>query len=196
MRASVASNPGTVAGVLFRVLLFAAAASLAAYIPFKYATQLHALQGIYAFLFPLSGVLAAAGILLALKPQVACQCATPVRAGVAALAGLWLVTGLLCVPSLMASIDKSPAGGLFATFHMLAQHIFLSASVLAFAFAPHRVLDALGAAPPAKRDQHRRAAPWATAASMSRPRSSVPKGYDKSGAENGDFSSTRGSSQA
>ena len=52
----------------FRIALFAAAASLAAYIPYKYATQLHAIQGLYAFLFPLSAILAAAGIALAVRP--------------------------------------------------------------------------------------------------------------------------------
>lgn len=149
------SNARVTAWITFRIMLFAAAASLAVYIPYKYATQLHAIQGMYAFLFPLSAVLAAAGIVLALKPGMACQCSTAARAGVAAVAGLWMATGVLCVPSLMASIVNSPAGGLFATFHMLAQHVFLSLSILAFAFAPQAFPAMFGVAvsAPAKRLQ-------------------------------------------
>lgn len=120
----------------FRLALFAAAASLAAYIPYKYATQLHAVEGLYAVLFPFSALLAAAGMVLALRPRTACQCSMSARAGFGALAVLWLGTGLLCVPSLMASVASAPAGGLLASFHMLAQHVFLSLSVLAFAVAP------------------------------------------------------------
>ena len=82
---------------LFRAALFAAAASLAAYIPYKYATQFHAISGLYAFLFPLSAVLAAAGMIVAVKPEKACDCGTTMRTGLAALAGLWLVTGMMCV---------------------------------------------------------------------------------------------------
>ena len=41
---------------LFRIALFAAAARLAACIPYKYATQLHAVDGLCAFLFPLSAL--------------------------------------------------------------------------------------------------------------------------------------------
>ena len=50
---------------IFRTALFASAASLAIYIGYKYATQLHTLEGFYAFLFPLSSVLAVAGMVLA-----------------------------------------------------------------------------------------------------------------------------------
>ena len=68
MNASANANRNTVIPTIFRVALFAAALSLAAYIPYKYATQLHAITGLYAFLFPLASVLAAAGMLLAMKP--------------------------------------------------------------------------------------------------------------------------------
>lgn len=121
---------------LFRIGLFAAAASLAGYIPYKYATQLHTAQGLYGFMFPLSAVLAAAGIVLAFRPRKACDCSVGVRAGVGVLAGLWLVAGVICVPALAEAVAKNPAGGLFATFQMFAQHVFLSLSVLAFAVAP------------------------------------------------------------
>lgn len=131
---------------IFRVALFAAAASLAFYIPFKYATQLHAISGLYAFLFPLSGVLAAAGMILALKPRTACDCNVPMRAGVGALSVLWLATGLLCVKTLTDGIVDNPTRGTFAMFHMLVQHVFLSLSLLAFAFMPARMARVLGAA--------------------------------------------------
>ena len=133
-----------VAGNTFRVALFAAAASLVGYIGYKYATQLHAAQGFYGFLFPLSGVLAAAGILLAWQPRKACDCSVGVRAGIGLLAGLWMVAGLACAPALAEAVAKNPAGGLFATFQMFAQHVFLSSAVLAFALAPRTMARTLG----------------------------------------------------
>ena len=73
-------NPA-LASSAFRIALFVAAASLALYIPYKYATELHAISGLYAYLFPLSGVLAVFGMILAVRPQSACDCSTGVRAG-------------------------------------------------------------------------------------------------------------------
>lgn len=130
-------------GWTFRVALFAAAASLAFYIPFKYATQFHAISGLYAFLFPLSAVLALAGIIVSLKPKAACDCSVPVRASVGAVSVLWMVTGLLCVKTLADGIAENPQRGTFAMFHMLAQHVFLSLSLLAFALVPERMARAL-----------------------------------------------------
>ena len=135
---------------IFRGALFATAASLAGYIVFKYATQLHAITGLYAFLFPLSSALAVAGIVLAVRPRTACDCSTGTRAGFGALAVLWLVTGVICVPSLLELTADSPASGTFATFHMVAQHIFLSFSVLAFAFAPRAMVRILGVPAPGR----------------------------------------------
>lgn len=132
-------------GWTFRVALFAAAASLAAYIPFKYATQLHAISGLYALLFPLSAILALAGMVVAWKPKAACDCSMPVRAGVGAVSVLWLVTGLLCVKTLADGIDDHPVRGTFAMFHMVTQHVFLSLGVLAFALMPERMARAAGA---------------------------------------------------
>ena len=128
----------------FRIALFAAAASLVGYIGYKYATQLHATQGLYGFLFPLSGVLAAAGVILAWRPRKACDCSVGVRAGIGLLAGLWLIAGVACVPALVVAVTKNPASGLFATFQMLAQHVFLSLSVLAFALAPRTMAGTFG----------------------------------------------------
>ena len=133
-----------VSGWLFRAALFAAAASLAAYIPYKDATQLHAVQGLYAFLFPLSALLAAAGMIVATKPGKACDCGVTMRSGVAALSVLWLATGVLCVGSLTNAVIEHPMHGSIATFHMVAQHVFLSLALIAFAWMPNRMAGALG----------------------------------------------------
>jgi len=130
--------------LIFRIALFTAAASLAAYIPFKYATQLNTIEGFYAFLFPLSGILALVGMGLAIKPRLGCDCGFGLRSGVGAVALLWLATGVLCVPTLVAMIPESPWGGAIAAFHMIAQHIFLSFAILAFAFAPNWMARKLG----------------------------------------------------
>ncbi len=98
-------------GWLFRAALFAAAASLALYIPYKYATQLHAVSGFYAFLFPLSALLAAVGMIVAVKPAKACECGVPIRSGVAALSVLWLATGVMCVGTLTAAVLEDPLHG-------------------------------------------------------------------------------------
>ena len=139
-----------VLGWLFRAALFVAAASLALYIPYKYATQLHAVQGFYAFLFPLSALLAVAGVVVAVKPAKACDCGTTMRSGVAALSVLWLATGVMCVGTLTEAIVEHPLHGSIATFHMIAQHVFLSLALIAFAVMPNRMASALGveASPP------------------------------------------------
>lgn len=138
-------------GWIFRAALFLAAASLAAYIPYKYATQLHAVSGMYAFLFPLSGWLALAGMVVAWKPQMACDCGVSMRAGVGALSVLWMATGILCVKSLAADVMSDPLHGSIATLHMLAQHVFLSLGLIAFAVMPERVVTTLGVAVPQRR---------------------------------------------
>lgn len=134
----------TVFGWLFLTALFAAAASLALYIPYKYATQLHAVSGMYAFLFPLSALLAVAGMIVSVRPSVACECGAPMRSGIAALSVLWLATGLICVGTLTDAVLEHPLHGSIATFHMLAQHVFLSLALIAFASMPQRIGRALG----------------------------------------------------
>ena len=137
--------------LVFRVALFAAAATLALYIPFKYATQLNAITGLYAFLFPLSGILALTGMLLALKPRVGCSCgdldtqtSVMVRSGVGAIAVLWMLNGALCIPTLTAMFEHSAWGATFAVAHMAIQHVFLSSAILLFAFAPFWMARKLG----------------------------------------------------
>ena len=123
----------------FRFLVLAAAASLAVYIPFKYATQLHAIDGIYAFLFPLSSLVALAGLALAWKPALGLRIPLWLRAGTSVIAVGWIATGVLCIPSLTRTTMAAPLAGLFATFHMTAQHIFLSLSVTLLLLAPQAV---------------------------------------------------------
>ena len=140
-----ASRPTLIFGSLLRVALFVAAASLAAYIPYKYATQLHAVQGFYAFLFPLSALLAVAGMIVAVKLASACDCGTTMRTGVGALSVLWLATGVMCVGSLTEAVIEHPLHGSIATFHMLAQHVFLSIMLIAVALNPKRMASVFGA---------------------------------------------------
>lgn len=134
--------------IVYRLVMFAAAASLALYIPYKYATQLHAVSGLYAFLFPLSGVLAVAGIVLAVRPELAFRTPLVLRAVVGAVAVGWLATGLLCAKSLTLGILENPGPGLFAAFHMVVQHVVLSFQVAALALAPRALYDQLGVAAP------------------------------------------------
>ena len=128
----------------FRIALFAAAAWLVFYIIYRYTTQLHTINGYYAFVFPLSTFVAIAGMYLAIKPKSACDCGGGLRTGIGTIAGAWMVVGLICVPSLTQHIINSPASGLFASFQMLAQHVFLSLSVIAFAAFPKRMLALFG----------------------------------------------------
>ena len=134
--------------MIFRIALFASAVTLAIYIPYKYATQYHAMSGLYAFLFPLSIVLVLAGIVLAVKPQTSCNCGMVTRSGVASIAVVWIATGLLCAPLLLRMMEQSVWGGTIATIHMSVQHIFLSSVILAFAFAPQWMTRKLGVAVP------------------------------------------------
>jgi len=129
---------------LLRAALFATAASLALYIPYKYATQLHAIVGLYAFLFPLSALLAMAGLVFAVKPGKACDCGVTMRSGIAALSVLWLATGVMCAGMLTRAILEQPLQGSIATLHMLVQHVFLSLVLIAFAWAPESVARAFG----------------------------------------------------
>lgn len=130
--------------MVFRWTMFLTAASLAVYIPYKYLTALHAIEGAYALLFPFSAVLALGGILLAAKPERAFRLPLAVRAPVTLIAAGWIYTGALCVPSLAQSILTHPFGGLFATFHMLAQHVVLSTLVGLLVAAPKTTFTWMG----------------------------------------------------
>ena len=134
--------------LVLRTILFLSAATLALYIPFKYLTQLHAVTGFYAILFPLSGLLAAAGVVLAIKPEAACDCSTMARIGGGGLAIGWMATGLMCTASLTEMVQEMPLGGSVAMVHMLAQHVVLSMAILSFAIAPAWTARSFGAQAP------------------------------------------------
>ena len=136
--------------MLFRCAAFMAGAGLAVYIPFKYATQMHAMQGIYAVIFPFSALLAFAGMALEMKTGTGCSCSVKVRGAFGVLAVSWLVTGLLCVASLAEMAHHSAWGGGFAVLHMVSQHIFLSSVIVAFAIAPRWMSRKLGVEPPVR----------------------------------------------
>src|SRR5262249_28652880 len=121
---------------VFRIALAAAAVSQLIYIPYRYATLPPTIDGPSGILSPFSTVLAGLGIALALGPERSVRMPALARLGVGCLAGAWLLVGLVCVPSLVASVLQSPGRGLFATFQMLAQHVFLSTAVTALTCAP------------------------------------------------------------
>jgi len=145
------SEPGSakarrdLAPFVLRAILFLSAATLALYIPFKYATQLHAVTGLYAILFPLSGLLAMSGMVLAVKPEAACDCSAMTRIGGGGLAVSWMATGLMCTASLTEMVSEVPLGGTVAMVHMLAQHVVLSMAILGFAIAPRQTAHMFGA---------------------------------------------------
>lgn len=134
---------------VFRSALFIAAFSLAVYIPYKYATTLHAYDGLYAILFPFSGFLALAGITFAVKPM-ACDCSLGIRSGIGGLSVLWGGVGMMCGGALFDAVLATPLMGIFATFQMFVQHIFLPSALLGFVIAPAWVLSRLGIEQPVK----------------------------------------------
>jgi len=133
---------------LFRSALFAAATSLAVFIFYKLATTLHATEGLYAFMFPWSALLALAGITLAVKPEASCDCSVPMRSGMGTIAALWMATGAMCGPHIVDMAAHSPMQALYVGSLMTTQHIFLSSVILAFAFAPLWMTRKLGATGP------------------------------------------------
>ena len=134
----------SIGATIFRAALFGAGASLAIYIVYKYATTLHATTGLYAFLFPLSSILAAAGITFAIKPRMSCDCNVAMRSGGGAVALLWMATGAMCLPH-VGNMAPSVLPGVIAG--VTVQHFFLPAAILMFAFAPNWMADKLRAAP-------------------------------------------------
>jgi len=123
-----------------RAVLLLSGLSLAAYMPWKAATQFESLRSIYGPWFLQGAVVAAAGVLLMIRPVTGLRLPLILRLGVGVAAVLWMRTGLLCTPSLIDTITASPAAGLFATFHMFVQHILLSVGVLLVATVPRPMI--------------------------------------------------------
>jgi len=132
------------AWVAARLALLAAAVSLACFVPFRYATDPPPFGGLYGYLFPLSGLIALVGIALAMRPGLVFRMPLAARAAVAGLGAAWMATGLFCLSSLTATTMTMPLPGLFATFHMLVQHVFITLAVGGFALAPGAVYRLFG----------------------------------------------------
>jgi len=129
----------------FRVLLLLAGVSLVAYMPYKALVHYDKLQDIYGPWFIQGAVVAMAGVLFAVRPGAVLRSPVWMRLGVGLAALLWMRTGLACTPSLLSSIQASLPKGGFAMFHMLTQHVFLSAGVIAMVAAPRFFAEQLGA---------------------------------------------------
>lgn len=129
---------------VIRALLTLAGLSLVFYMPFKALTQYDRLTDIYGPWFLQGMVVAVAGTLFAYRPGFTARLPLLVRAAVAISAVLWMRTGLACTPHLIKTIQASLGAGLFAWFHMLAQHVFLSLGVVAFSVAPKAIAERMG----------------------------------------------------
>ena len=129
---------------LIRWALLLAGLSLALYMPWKAVTSFDKLQDIYGPWFLQGAVVAVTGLFFTLKPGFAARLPLLLRAAVAISALLWMRTGLACTPHLIKTIQASLGPGLFASFHMFVQHIFLAAGVVAFAVAPRALAARMG----------------------------------------------------
>lgn len=158
-----------------RVLLGLIALSLLLYVPYRYAVNppgFGSFSGaVYATLFPLSMVLAAAALVVSLRPGLLGRLrggGLPGSAGFRWTLGLygagWMAIGMMCVPSLTALTASEPLQGLFAMTHMTAQHVVLGFAAIATAWRPDLVGSLLGVEMP----DRARAAP-ATAATEGGP---------------------------
>jgi len=127
-----------------RALLVLAGLSLVLYMPFKALTQYDKLSDIYGPWFLQGMVVAVAGTLFAFRPRFAARLPLLLRIAVAVSAVLWMRTGLACTPHLIKTIQASLGPGLLAWSHMLAQHVFLSLGVVAFAVAPKFLAERMG----------------------------------------------------
>ncbi|MBA3496003.1 MAG: hypothetical protein H0T86_02740 [Gemmatimonadales bacterium] len=125
--------------MVLRGVILVAAVSLGAYIAFKTATHPHAFTGAYAVLFPLSIIVTIAGVVFAIEPALALRTPVWIRAAVGIAAAGWLANGMLCVRSLAETTLHAPLAGLFATGHMVLQHVVLTLGVAAFTLAPRAV---------------------------------------------------------
>lgn len=138
--------------MVFRGVMLIAAASLGVYIAYKTGTQPHAFTGLYAVLFPLSVVVTLAGLALAIEPALAFRAPAWTRAAVGLAAAGWLANGMLCTPSLAKMTLSAPLAGLFATGHMVLQHVVLTVAVAVLALAPHATYRWFGLAIPVRVD--------------------------------------------
>lgn len=133
-----------------RALLFVAGLTLVGYIDYRYSFFQPPDHGtVYGVIFPLSALLALAGMVLAFRPyalaRVPGQAGLALRSGITAYGGVWMATGMMCASSLARGAVKAPLGGSVDLLHMLLQHVFLPLGVVALAWAPERVARWTGA---------------------------------------------------
>lgn len=144
----MAAIPSTrLRALLLRIVLGLTAVSLLAYVPYRYAVRPPGWEGVlgtlYALLFPIAALLAVAGLAAAVRPSVLRRLRgsggareAALRTGIGVYAGLWVLMGLMCVPSLSALAETAPVKGLFSTVHMTAQHVFLGFAAVATTWRP------------------------------------------------------------
>lgn len=138
------ANSHPVRSAVLRVALALTAVSLVVYVPFRYVTRPPEFGGFlgttYAVLFPLSLLLAGAAIWAAWRPGLLTELegagGSMGRWILGVYGGSWVLTGLMCLPSLTSLAAHSPVEGLFASVHMTAQHVFLGFAAVATAVDP------------------------------------------------------------
>lgn len=136
----------------FRAVLLLSGLSLVGYVAYRYTLfQPPSAGSLYGTIFPLSLLLAGAGIVLAVRPDTLDQLRGPrgfaVRGGLTAFGAVWMATGAMCVASFARAIPEAPLGGTIDMVHMLSDHVVLPLGIAALAWAPARVARWLGARP-------------------------------------------------
>ncbi|MBW3536016.1 MAG: hypothetical protein KY453_12525 [Gemmatimonadetes bacterium] len=135
----------------FRWLLGLSAAWLTGYAIYRYTLFNPPDHGtVYGIIFPLALVLAVTGFVLAWRPAALYReggwGAASLKVGLTGFGLVWMGTGVHCTLSFLEGIAAAPLGGTLDMIHMLSDHVFLPAAVVALAWAPDRVARRLGAA--------------------------------------------------
>lgn len=141
---------------LFRLALGAAAISLVAYVPYRYAVRPPRLHGImmsgYTILFPLAAILAIAALVVAARPatvEALGRAPAGLRAALAVFGLAWLVVGMACTPRMAMRAGAEPLVWGIAILQMTAQHVLLGLAAAAAAWRPDAVAALLLGHPPA-----------------------------------------------
>jgi hypothetical protein len=135
--------------MILRGGLFLASLGLFAYIVYRYTLYLPPDHGtVYGKIFPLSALLAASGIALAVQPFVFRDlrgvAGAGIRFGLTGLSGFWMATGLLCTRTLARGVVAAPLGGAFDLLHMVSDHVVLPLGIVALVWVPARLARRLG----------------------------------------------------
>lgn len=135
--------------MLLRGVLLLASLGLFAYIVFRYTLYLPPEHGsVYGKIFPLSALLAASGVALAVQPFLFRDLPGPggtiLRVGLTGVSGFWMATGLLCAHSLARGAMTAPLGGTFDLLHMVSDHVILPLGIMALVWVPSTIAHRLG----------------------------------------------------